>query len=135
MAAQAVGRTVMNLFRVLLTALAWWLAFPAAGAELDISSNYGDEAGCRFARTNNYGEEEVLLLTRQYVTTQVTLCSFVQIFPAEADSQVAIVTCGHEGEGETTLSMMRVQKSPDGVDAYLIFDQDGTMWGKAGRCP
>jgi hypothetical protein len=106
----------------------------ANAAELDIPGDYGDEAGCRFAKTNNYSEEEILLLTRQYVTTQVTQCSFVQIFPAEADSQVAIVSCGHEGEETTTLGLMRVQKSPDGVDGYLIFDQDGTMWGKAGRC-
>jgi hypothetical protein len=109
-------------------------ATTARSAELDIPGNYGDEAGCRFAKTNNYSEAEILLLTRQYVTTQVTQCSFVQIFPAEADSQVAIVTCGHEGDEATTVGLMRVQKSPDGVDAYLIFDQDGTMWGKAGRC-
>jgi hypothetical protein len=106
----------------------------ATAAELDIPGNYGNEAGCRHAKTNDYSEEDMLLLTRRDVGTHVTLCSFVQIFPAEADSQVAIVTCGHEGEAETTLGLMRVQKSPDGVDAYLIFDQDGTMWGKAGRC-
>ena len=110
------------------------LPFGSVAAELDISGNYGDEAGCRFARTNHYSEEDMLLLTRQYVTTQVTQCSFVQIFPAEADSQVAIVTCGHEGDEATTLGLMRVQKSPDGVDAFLVFDQDGGMWGKAGRC-
>jgi hypothetical protein len=106
----------------------------ANSAELDIPSDYGDEAGCRFAKTNNYNETDMLLLTRQYVTTQVSQCSFVQIYPAEADSQVAIVTCGHEGEETITLGLMRVQKSPDGVDAYLIFDQDGGMWGKVGRC-
>ena len=94
------------------------LPLGAIAAELDIPGNYGDEAGCRFAKTNNYSEEDILLLTRQYVTTQVTQCFFVQFFPAEADSQVAIVTCGHEGEGETTLGLMRVQKAPDGVDAY-----------------
>jgi hypothetical protein len=108
---------------------------PALSAELDIPGNYGNEAGCRHAVTNDYSEEDMVLLTRRDVSTHVTLCSFVQIFPAEADSQVTIVTCGHEGEGETTLGMMRVQKSPDGMDAYLIFDETGTMWGKAGRCP
>ena len=53
----------------------------------------------------------MLLLTRRDVTTHVTMCTFVQLFPAEADSQVAIVTCGHEGEAETTLGLMRVQKA------------------------
>jgi hypothetical protein len=111
------------------------LPLGAIAAEFDIPGNYGDEAGCRFAKTNNYSEEDILLLTRQYVTTQVTQCFFVQFFPAEADSQVAIVTCGHEGEGETTLGLMRVQKAPGGVDAYLVFDQDGSMWGEVRRCP
>jgi len=116
-------------------ALSLILTFGSVAAELDIPGDYGDEAGCRYAKTNNYSEEDILLLTRQYVTTQVTQCSFVQIFPAEADSQVVIVTCGHEGDEAITLGLMRVQKSPDGVDAYMIFDQDGSMWGKVGRCP
>ena len=29
---------------------------------------------------------------------------------------------------------MHVQKGPDGVDACLVFDQDGFMGDKAGRC-
>ena len=52
---------------------------------------------------------------------------------AEADSR------NHglwSGDGElTTLGPKRVQKGADGVDGYLIFDQDGFMRGKAGRCP
>lgn len=117
------------------TALALFLmATPAFAAELDIPGDYGNEAGCRHARTNDYSEDDMVLLTRKNVSTYVTMCSFVQIFPAEADSQVMVVTCGHEGEGETTLGLMRVQKSQDGMDAYLIFDETGTMWGKAGRC-
>jgi len=75
-----------------------------SSAELDIPGNYGNEAGCRHAITNDYSEEDLLLLTPRDIGTHVTLCSFVQIFPAEADSKVAIVTCGHEGEAETTLA-------------------------------
>jgi hypothetical protein len=103
-------------------------------AELDIPGDYGNEAGCRHAKTGNYDEDDMVLLTRREVMTYATGCSFVQIYPAEADGQVAIVTCGHEGEDYTTLGLMRVQKAPDGVDAYLIFDEDGGMWGKVGRC-
>lgn len=109
-------------------------AMPAMAAELDIAGPYGNEKGCAYAKTGDFVGDDLLLLTRKDVSTFVTSCSFVQIFPAEAESQVAIVTCGHEGEGETTVEMMRVQKSPDGVDAYLVFDQNGSMWGKAGRC-
>jgi hypothetical protein len=116
---------------LVLAALA---ATPSYSAELDIAGNYGNDAGCRHAATGNYDEDDMLLLTRRDVSTYATMCSFVQLYPAEANSQVAIVTCGHEGEDYTTLGLMRVQKSRDGVDAYLIFDQDGAMWGKVGRC-
>ena len=111
------------------------LVLDATAAELDIPGPYGNEKGCGYARTGDFVGDDLLLLTRKDVSTFVTSCSFVQIFPAEAESQVAIVTCGHEGEGETTLEMMRVQKSSDGVDAYRIFDQNGAMWGEVGRCP
>ena len=108
---------------------------PAISAELDIPGNYGNEAGCRHAATGDFEGDDLLLLTRRDVSTYATLCSFVHIYPAEADSHVAVVTCGHEGEGYTTLGLMRVQKDPDGVDAYHIFGEDGSTWGKAGRCP
>lgn len=109
-------------------------ACPAAAADLAIPGNYGNEAGCRFASSGSFEGDDILLLKPGSVETYATLCSFVQIMPAEADSHVAVVTCGHEGEDVTTLGLMRVQKSPDGVDAYLVFDEAGTMWGKAGRC-
>lgn len=108
---------------------------PGNAAELDIPGNYGNEAGCRHAATGDFEGDDLLLLTRRDVSTYATLCSFVHLYPAEADSHVAVVTCGHEGEGYTTLGLMRVQKDPDGVDAYHIFDEDGATWGKAGRCP
>ncbi|MEP9388738.1 hypothetical protein [Mesorhizobium sp. KR9-304] len=120
--------------RLVLAAVLMSATVGATSAELDIAGDYGNEAGCRYAITNDYSEEDMLLLTPRDVGTHVTLCSFVQVYPAEADSQVMVVTCGHEGDETTTLGLMRVQKSPDGVDAYLVFDQDGTMWGKAGRC-
>ena len=110
------------------------LAAPAFAVELDIAGDYGNEAGCRHARTNDYSEDDMVLLTRRNVSTYVTMCSYVQIFPAEAESQVMIVTCGHEGEDFTTLGLMRVQKVRDGMDAYLVFDEAGTLWGKVGRC-
>ena len=118
----------------LLAACLVWLTFPATAAELDIPGNYGNEAGCRHSATGNYDEDDMVLLTRREVMTYATGCSFVHLYPAEVDSHVAIVTYGHEGEQLITLGMMRVQKSPDGMDAYLIFDEDGGMWGKVERC-
>lgn len=111
-----------------------WGGPPLAAAELGISGNYGNDAGCRLAKSGGYHGDDILLLTPTSVQTYATLCSFVQIVPAEADNQVAMVTCAHEGDELTTLGLMRMQKSQDSVDAYLIFDENGTMWGKAERC-
>lgn len=36
--------------------------------------------------------------------------------------------------GHTTHVDMRVQKARDGIDAHLIFDESGFMWGKSERC-
>ncbi len=80
-----------------LTASLITFSVPAFAVELDIAGDYGNEAGCRHAKTNDYSEDDMVLLTRKNVSTYVTMCSFVQIFPAEANSQVMIVTCGHEG--------------------------------------
>ncbi len=58
----------------------------------------------------------------------------LQPFPPGVDSHVAIVACGHEDKELAPLGPMHVQNGADGVDACLVFDQDGLMWGEAGRC-
>lgn len=123
-----------GLRRLFLAAGLIAVAFPAVSAELDIPGKYGNEDGCRKAETGIAESDDILLLTPSDVSTYAIFCSFVQIYPSDGDGQVAIVTCGHEGEAEITLGLLRVQQSQDGEDAYLIFDETGTSWGKAGRC-
>src|SRR5690606_24770848 len=121
---QAAARGTMRIMRSQIIALGLVpFAFQAFAAELDIPGDYGNAGGCHHAKTGDIDGDDLLLLTRREVSTDATLCSFVQVFPAKADSHVIIVTCGHAGEDYTTLGMMRVQKSPDDVDAYLIFDE------------
>jgi hypothetical protein len=135
MAPETLKRVRMNDLRKFFLAVGLVpIAFPTTAAELDIPGAYGNEAGCRLASVGHVDGDDILLLTRRDVSTYATSCGFVQVYPAEADNQVALVMCGHEGEAETTLDLMRVQKSQDGVDAYLIFDETGASWGKAERC-
>ena len=56
-----------------------------SAAELDIPGNYGNEAGCRHAATGDFEGDDLLLLTRRDVSTYAALCSFVHLYPAEAD--------------------------------------------------
>ena len=65
-----------------------------------------------------------------------SLSSFptLQLFPSGEDSQIAIVACGHEDKELAPLGPMHVQNGADGVDACLVFDQDGLMGGEVGQC-
>jgi hypothetical protein len=107
----------------------------ADAAELDIAGNYGNEAGCRFAATKDMSSEDLLLLTPETVSTYATLCEFVQAVPARSGALIVTALCGHEGEIEESIDMLRIQKADEGEDAYRIFGQDGTLWGQVSRCP
>lgn len=106
----------------------------ASAATLDIPGPYGNAAGCRYAATSDYGDDTLLLLTPQEVTTFATGCAFTAIHPQGDGAFVIDVLCSHEGETYQTSATMRVEKERGAVDLYAIFDEDGALWGKVGRC-
>ncbi|CAN7170072.1 hypothetical protein [Aminobacter aminovorans] len=120
--------------RLALTAAAMTIAVGAAAETIDLDGNYGNAAGCNYAVTDNATSDDLLLLTPRGVSTYVTECEFVTQSISADGSRVLSATCTHEGETETTVRTIRIEKAPDQVDAYLIFDEDGTMWGKVGQC-
>ncbi|MBX3569767.1 MAG: hypothetical protein KF914_17015 [Rhizobiaceae bacterium] len=115
---------------LVLTGLA---AVPAAAAELPIEGNWGNEAGCRILATGNYEGEDLVALTSKEVQTYVTLCSYVAVTPLENGTIVATVICGHEGDAEQTLGLMRFAKSEDGK-RWGIYSADGSSWGEVDQC-
>ena len=122
-------RTIVPFF---VSALLW--GGSAVAASLGLVGNYGDANGCAFAKTKEYSEKEFVLLTPDDVSTAVTLCEFVQVLPHRGGSVIVTAQCGHEGDEEQTIAMLRIQKEPDGVDAYRIYDANGGEWGKVDRC-
>lgn len=104
-----------------------------AQEQIKIGGNYGNEAGCKYLATNNYGDDSVLALTPKEVQTAVTLCSFVTATTLENGTIVASVICGHEGEETQTLGMMRFTKVYE-QDRWGIFDANGDTWGEVSPC-
>lgn len=115
------------------TAAVLLLTAAASAATLDISGPYGNEAGCRFAATGEYGDDSLLLLTAEEVSSFVTGCEFTAVRPAGNGVFAVDVLCSHEGEEEKTTGSMRLEKV-EGDDAWTIFDEDGSQWGTVGRC-
>ena len=99
---------------------------PTAGAQ-------GHEAGCRFAANGDYGDDSLLLLTSEEVSTFVTGCIFTTIRPQGEGAFLIDVLCSHEGEEYKTTGTMRIEKVA-GADAYSIVDEDGSQWGAVGPC-
>ena len=109
------------------------LASPAAAGMLDIKGPYGNELGCQFAKTNEYGEDDMVLLTPDGYETFVTACEFLQSLPARDGSRVMTMLCGHEGDAAQTIEFMRIVKTPD-VDAYELYDDTGELRGNVTPC-
>jgi len=105
----------------------------ASAATLDIAGPYGNEAGCRFAANGDYGDDSLLLLTSEEVSTFVTGCIFTTIRPQGGGAFLIDVLCSHEGEEYKTTGTMRIEKVA-GADAYSIVDEDGSQWGAVGSC-
>ncbi|HTV68718.1 MAG TPA: hypothetical protein VMF90_09285 [Rhizobiaceae bacterium] len=106
----------------------------AAAAMLDITGKYGNEAGCRYAATNDYTDDTLLLISPDEYMTYVTLCEFLQALPVKDGSKVMTMLCAHEGETMQTIDFMRIQKSPDVGDSYDLFNAEGDHLGIVGRC-
>lgn len=124
-----------------LIALAIVSALPvqAGAASLDIPGAYGDARGCAFAKDPQYtGENDFNLLTPTEWRTAVTGCDFARVDVWESQGLKRFVVtglCASEGEGETTISMLRIEKVTDGTDAYVVYDANGNEIGKGHRCP
>ena len=97
----------------------------ALAGVLDIPGTYGNPAGCRYVKTQNYSEEDMVILSPDEYTTYVTLCEFVDMKKTRGGARVLTTVCGHEGEGYETIEFMRVVPSIEKPGAFDIFDAGG----------
>ena len=119
----------------LLFSAAVLLAAPAAADErFPVDGNYGNVEGCKAAANQETSSDDLLYLTPEAVGTYATYCTPLAIWKSYGNAFVAPVTCGHEGEDTITIGHVRIVKA-DGRDAYSIYNEDGTLWGEAKRCP
>lgn len=109
-------------------------AFPAGAAELKLDGTWGNEAGCKFAVTQDNSDDSYVLLKADGVQTYGTLCDWVQVFPGKG-AQVAIGLCGYEGEGGLGSETFVI--APDMADpAKLnIYANNGEVWAEVRKCP
>lgn len=109
-------------------------AGPAQSASLDIKGSYGNESGCRFLETNDYGDDSVVTLTADAYETAVTSCEFLQVLTARSGARVATMLCGHEGEEAQTVEFLRIVKDQSGADAFDLFAETGDPRGRVEPC-
>jgi len=111
------------------------MSVASAAAQLDISGNYGNAAGCAHVAGDQFTNDELFYLTPTEVATYATGCTFLDVWSTDDRGQVAAVMCAHEGGEEITLGMMRFEKDWERPDAVRIFHQNGELWGNLERCP
>lgn len=105
----------------------------ATGATLDLPGNYGSPQGCKYLQDQSLWEEGVTVLTPTHYQDFVTWCDYVQVLQANDGSRIVTMLCGHEGEEEQTIDVVRVTKV-DGRDAYGIFHATGGRWAELAAC-
>lgn len=119
---------------VVAAALTVAFAASAVAAELDIRGSYGNAAGCARVAGEHVFDDDLIYLTRTAVATYATHCSFLHVWKTESGTQVTPVICGHEGEADTTLGMMRFEKDWQRPEVMRIFDENGQHWGDLEPC-
>lgn len=105
----------------------------AASATLDLPGNYGSPEGCSYLKDQSLWEEGVSVLTPTYYKDFVTWCEYVQVLPASDGSRIVTMLCGHEGDGEQTIDIVRVARAANG-DAYGVFSATGELWAELAAC-
>ena len=107
----------------------------ASAATLPIEGSYGNELGCRLARSGEYNPVEgVELLTPSEISTAVTLCSFDEVKPAPGNRYQVSMTCASEGSGPEDNSKDTAEISGSATGGYTVRFADGTTWGPLKKC-
>lgn len=106
-----------------------------AAAPLPLDGSYGNELGCRLARTGEYNPVDgVELLTSDGLSTAVSLCSFDEAKTMPDGRHQVSMTCSFEGSGPEDDTKEKAEISGDPATGYTVRFHDGTSWGPLTKC-
>jgi hypothetical protein len=104
-----------------------------ADAVLPIGGAFGNEAGCAFYATGNFGDDEMIVVTPYTLTSYATACYFESLVARRVDGRFEIAaSCSAEGEDESFDGLVTVQRRPEGVFAAIA---NVGEWGPLFLCP
>lgn len=117
-----------------VVAISWFDAV-AVAATLPLDGSYGNELGCRLARSGEYDPVEgVELLTPTELSTSVTLCSFDSVEPSPNGGHKVSMTCASEGSGPEDNTREKAEISGAPTTGYTVHFTNGTSWGPLSKC-
>ena len=108
-------------------------AASVAGAELALPGNYGNAEGCAYLKTNDYGNDAVVYLTPQGLSTFASSCDFVAVYPDEYGNQLTQGICHSEGE-PTLDAQNHIITPPNEAGAVRIYTAGGEIWAELEPC-
>lgn len=97
---------------------------------------WGNEAGCRYARTGDIEGDEHLLLTTERLESYGTGCTWVEVLTAKGGEQVATGSCGYEGEASLGVERFIIVRDAADFGLIRVLAANGEVWGEGLRkCP
>jgi hypothetical protein len=120
--------------RTIFASLVCSAPLAVSAASLPIEGEYGNKAGCLFAKTGeSTGEEDFILLTPKEIRSAVSLCEIKSIDKTAGNKIGVTLSCADEGEaGNIPLHADVIRAG--GKNIYRVDFSDGTSWGPFKKC-
>ena len=111
------------------------LILPLARAQpLALDGVWGNEAGCRYAQTQDNSDDGLMVLSAERVETYATACEWVQVGKAADGTQVATGLCAHEGEDYRSVETYIIEADLADNSLVRIRAANGEVWGEVRKC-
>ena len=128
-------RRVAGRLSLVLIGLSLSAAAPAAAQSLDIAGPYGNEHGCKFAKSGQMDSDDALLLKSGGFESYGTACDFVEVLTAKDGTKVVTGLCQFEGEDGFGTHNFVIRKSQKDPAALVIYNAEGSVFGEVSPCP
>lgn len=119
----------------------FWIGLPfllaagvASAAEpIDLSKPWGNKDGCINRVQQEVYSENMLLLTRERLTTSASACEIERVQAAKDGSLRLSTRCDMEGEPEGQAAEFTVRRAKK-KGVLQLLDEDGQLFGEVSRC-